>query len=408
MVSNDAIAPKLVSQLSIVGPGVEPRALELDANDEVPLAGVAAGECVELTVSVARAAAEARGPNAPRITERAIMLAPDYWLWVPKGGSAASLRFELPRGFQAAVPWPRKGETYEVPDGAERWKALAAFGQLDARTLHTPSLELEVVTVGASKRTWDPWLKQSAEAVSTLYPGLEPVPALVVLLPRPQRSSSFGWAFRGGGRSTLLQASPNPQQLQLKQGWAAVHELLHLRAPYVRLEDAWFFEGITTYYTAVLRAREGALSPEEGWWELVDGFARGQRSGTGQSLQSESDSMRQTFAFWRVYWSGAAIALEWDVRLRRAGSSLDAFMRQLALRDARVVELAFAEELIRDAQRGLPVDLWSVCSPHLPRQSFPETRALLRRLGVEAQPDGSVKLVAGPETHIRDAIMATP
>jgi predicted metalloprotease with PDZ domain len=140
---------------------------------------------------------------------------------------------------------------------------------------------------------------------------------------------------RGGGSSILLLPSPDATAAELEADWVAIHELSHLWLPPVQPSDRWISEGIATYLQEVLRARCGLQSRERAWTRLQEGFERGRRSGTGLQLASESRYMNRTGAYHRVYWAGAAFALETDVRLRENSNGQVTLLR--AINDAQRV-----------------------------------------------------------------------
>ena len=50
---------------------------------------------------------------------------------------------------------------------------------------------------------------------------------------------------------------------ELKQAWTGYHELAHLLIPYRGWGDAWFSEGLASYYQNILQARAGILTEQE-------------------------------------------------------------------------------------------------------------------------------------------------
>ena len=62
---------------------------------------------------------------------------------------------------------------------------------------------------------------------------------------------------------------------RLRQAWTGYHELAHLLIPYRGWGDAWFSEGLASYYQNLMQARAGVLSENEMWQRLYDGFRRG-------------------------------------------------------------------------------------------------------------------------------------
>src|SRR5204862_402529 len=99
--------------------------------------------------------------------------------------------------------------------------------------------------------------------------------------------------------------------------WVGVHELVHLSMPVVAKEDAWFSEGLATWYQEVLRARAGFQDERRAWQAIEDGFARGRSEPPQAPLARASREMHERHGYVWVYWSGAAAALRLDVLARR-------------------------------------------------------------------------------------------
>jgi len=123
---------------------------------------------------------------------------------------------------------------------------------------------------------------------------------------------------------------------ELKRAWTGYHELAHLLIPYQGWGDAWFSEGLASYYQNILQARAGVLSEQEMWQALYEGYQRGlaDTAFEGRDLRSVSDNMRQNGGFMRVYWSGAWYFLAADIRLRqqsRGRYNLDQALAELNL-----------------------------------------------------------------------------
>lgn len=106
---------------------------------------------------------------------------------------------------------------------------------------------------------------------------------------------------------------------ELKQAWTGYHELAHLLIPYQGSGDAWFSEGLASYYQNILQVRSGIITEQQMWQKLHDGYQRGLADDTfnGVTLQDVSARMRQHGGFMRVYWSGAWYFLAADTRLRQ-------------------------------------------------------------------------------------------
>ena len=105
---------------------------------------------------------------------------------------------------------------------------------------------------------------------------------------------------------------------QLKSAWTGYHELAHLLIPYRGWGDAWFSEGLASYYQNILRFRAGIISEQQLWQKLHEGFQRGiaEARFNGQPLAAVSAGLPDHGGYMRVYWSGAWYFLVADTRLR--------------------------------------------------------------------------------------------
>ena len=136
--------------------------------------------------------------------------------------------------------------------------------------------------------------------------------------------------------------------------------------------------------------------------------------------------MHENFAYQRVYWGGAAIALLADVALREAGSSLDAGMRQLQRCCAPTLRVWPAGQILQamddsgpalQGPRGQPnlaapnlaaPKLEALSSPILRSVAFPDLTPIYRKLGV-SMVDGVPTLdESAPVAHLRRAIFSPP
>jgi hypothetical protein len=379
----------------------------------IGLAQVKPGGCVAYQVDVDGLIGKgSRWDGVGRLGDD-LMLSPDWWLWSPDPRPTdhpIRARFEGP--LSPSVPWPKADGAYPytIPESTFIWKAQAAFGSFETFTIRTGSASLEVSILGggfgerdAAVRTW---ITRSANAATALLGDFPVKRAQVLLLPEPGRTGLFGYALRGGGPSAALLVPARPSAKDLDEDWTAVHELLHFSLPPLPTTDAWLYEGLVTYFTAVARARAGILTQEEGWWELLDGFERGSKVGTGVSLRKESETMHDNRTYWRVYWSGAALALQMDVELHEQGQSLADVVSKLAKKRPDDAHDWTAAEVVKILVELCGDDAPSqIVARHLDARDFPDTTALRKALGVEL--DGKTVRYddKAPKAAVRRAIM---
>jgi predicted metalloprotease with PDZ domain len=207
--------------------------------------------------------------------------------------------------------------------------------------------------------------------------------------------------LRGGGPSVRLFLSADAQDDELPGEWVAIHEMLHLGMP--RVDDAWMSEGLATYYQEVVRARAGLLTQDEAWKRLHAGFGRGRRGGGGHTLRHESREMRRRHAYMRVYWGGAAIALLWDLELRRSSDgtqTLDHALRTLHARFGDEIDPLAAAEMVAHLDGWLGRPAFSrIANDVLDDEDFPDLTDAYRELGL----DPGTGVPASPSA-LRDAI----
>lgn len=115
--------------------------------------------------------------------------------------------------------------------------------------------------------------------------------------------------------------------------WTATHEFSHLLLPRISWRQKWISEGFASYYQNVLMARTGQYTPAQAIRMLSEGFARGRGSRPELSPnEAAEEGVRQ--ARYKIYWSGAAIALLADIKLRERTSgkeSLDTVLGRFQL-----------------------------------------------------------------------------
>jgi hypothetical protein len=392
-------------------PIITPEARYRCSDDGVELPLIQADECLRYRVHMPE---RAQDPTAFRRVDRDLLASPDLWLWVPTprpAELAMRVHFTLPNGVVAALPWPKVGEDFELSETAFAWKAGGAFAHAEPKMLSVQGGELVWSALGHGfehEAEVEAWLGDSARAASLLF-GHFPVSRAVVLgVPGERGRAPFGMALRGGGPAVVILLDRFADRVSLANDWTSTHEFLHLSVPRLPPEDAWLFEGLATYYTEVVRARAGLITPAAAYQHLLDGFERGRKHAAERTLREASATMRQNHDFYRVYWAGAALAFLTDLAARRAGGpTLDSALRAFAECCAASKEDWDAERLLAklDAALGAP-RFASIAHTYLDRAGFPELTVALRELGVSPGTRGEAIFQPAPSAALRDAIMA--
>lgn len=218
--------------------------------------------------------------------------------------------------------------------------ADATVGQADIR-LPGATLELEIRGSVDERNVTklERWVHESAVQITLAY-GRFPVPAPRVVIVPSQGNRwgddspvPFGRVTRSDGETVELYVDVDRPLADLSADWTATHEFSHLLLPRISWRQKWIAEGFASYYQNVLMARAGSYTREQAIEKLIQGFGRG-RGSRPELSPNEAAQEGVRSARYKIYWSGAAIALLADVGLReRSGGSesldvvLDRFQR---------------------------------------------------------------------------------
>ncbi|MDJ0973241.1 MAG: hypothetical protein QNJ98_02115, partial [Planctomycetota bacterium] len=382
---------------------------------------------VAYTVDLERLAQVTRDERQTKRVGRDLLTRPGLLLLHPArwpDDARVEATFELPPGMTLASAWhvdatrtTAAGRTvYRIPSHAVALHARMAVGRFSPGRVGVPGGEVVYYVLDAPHRATregiEAWLVRAMDALDELYTPL-PVTRTHVLiephLPGRGRPVVFGRATRSGGPLVHVMLSGTTTDAEMPGEWITIHELIHLGMPSTVLADRWLGEGFVSYYQEVLRARAGILTPREAWQNLHDWMERGRASGGQASLAEESRRMTMRYAYHRVYWGGAALALKIDVAIRQATRgrrSLDDAMRFFATEYVTPGRPTSGLVLMRLADRHLGVDVCErLARAALGEKRFPDLRRTHADLGIEVR-DGRVVLRQdAPFAALRDAIM---
>lgn len=213
--------------------------------------------------------------------------------------------------------------------------AVAAQAEPRTASISAPGATLKLqfssaVDDATSRKIVD-WIDHVADQVSMPY-GRFPIAAPRILIiptqtnPWGDRSPvPFGRVTRRNGETIELYVDTGRPIEDLYADWTATHEFSHLLLPRISWRQKWISEGFASYYQNVLMARAGRYGQEQAIEKLNAGFGRGRGSRPALSPnQAADEGVRH--ARYKIYWSGAAIALLADIELRersRGEESLD-------------------------------------------------------------------------------------
>jgi hypothetical protein len=140
------------------------------------------------------------------------------------------------------------------------------------------------------------------------YYGRFPLPrTLVIMIPGGRRAVGFGTTMGNGGGSIMIWVGAGASEADLRRDWVLTHEMVHLGLPNCPRAQHWLEEGLATYVEPIARARNGHLSAEEVWTDLV------RRTPQGVPGAGGLDANR---GFGAIYWGGALFWLLADVEIR--------------------------------------------------------------------------------------------
>ena len=408
----------------IEGLAIEGRDAPLAIEDGVVvLEGMRAGECVRWRVDF-RAMAKREGERTIAWVGDSVLVRQSMWLLWPDDATIdahPTLTLHLPAGTSASVPWPlTEGATtgsapnYVLDTTVSRWLGYNAFGRLDIDRFEHKGAAVEIVRldqpIACDQAGVRRWLTDAIDGAAMLYDTYPRRRLQVVVVPVAGGDGTiyFGAAARGGGAGVYLLLDDAATAERLPGGWTTVHELLHHGMPFV--SDPWMSEGFVSYYTEVVRTRQGHRDEAAGWLELWLAFERGAGRGRGMTLRETSDAMHQSHAYQRVYWGGAAIALDLDVtmRLETGGKrTFDDAMKHLRECCGDAVFQYDADELLAILDRWYGTPLFTrIARAHLDARGFPDIASIFARLGMRAKA-GVIEIDADhPAAGARAAIMA--
>ncbi|HLL54238.1 MAG TPA: hypothetical protein VK447_11860 [Myxococcaceae bacterium] len=339
--------------------------------------------------------------------DEAVLLRPDP---LPRN-APITVEFQLPDGLTVATPWERlDGPGLRFRYDSEHYDAgsYVALGRL--RFLSEVKVKGGTGTLSVldrprkvSDEQLRAWIQRALGWVADFYGGLPGGRVHIVLVPvDSDRPGVFGTVLRRGPPSVVLYFGGRAKETAFRDDWVAPHELFHLGNPSIEGRIPWFIEGFTTYYQDVLLGRAGAVSPTATFGDLHDGLRRFCQP-DGMSLGEESEALRRTYRYTRVYWGGACLAFRLDVAIRQQGrrDGLDGVLRDLRRRGQG--KPLSEEEIIQALDRAAGAPL---TREHLHSRTPIPLEGLYRDLGIEPTGPESVRLRDdAPLSSIRKSIV---
>lgn len=386
--------------------------------------------CLRWRFSLDDAVDAEHGDSARRLGE-AVALSPNFFLYLDASDRRPrKVELVLPEGIGASVPWTptdtdgRGAGLHRFVPGPRGWQPLVVFGKIEQRRISVAGTELRLAVLAgepaADVEMLAEWIATAARSLTTVT-GTFPVPSPQVLVVpvvgspvmgdrEPGGPVPFARVLRDGGAALQFFVDQRRGPAALDADWTAAHEFAHLLLPFIGQRDAWISEGFASYYQNVLRARTGQLTQQEAWRKLAEGFDRGRGADYEKTLHASITEGGENRTM-RLYWTGAAVALLADVRLRRAGieGGLDSVLARLTHCCLPADRAWHGRELFArlDALSGTGI-FTALYDEVVDSTAFPEVTEAWAALGVESR--GATLRFAGDAASrsLRDAIMTTP
>jgi hypothetical protein len=364
--------------------------------------------CARLVVDLGRMAEALADKDLALRVGDDVVVAPALWLWRagpeddrPLHGAELLLRLERGR-FDAMLPWHvEEGGRLVVDSSTFALKSDSAFGRFPIEEIDAGGARFVIARLddGRAPAQLAAWVAQSATAVAAVM-GRYPLPRvnMLVVPTHVTRPIVVGFFSRGGGATAFFfvgEGSPDigDDDLEATGRWAITHELAHALLPAVRPADAWFNEGLTTWYQELLARRAGMLVDDRAFWhEVVRGLQTGRARAEDDRLTLEEAAarMHETAAYQHAYWGGVGVMLLAEVEARQGGASLEDFVIALRRRFPEDRPRPAAELLaaIDEGPAAVAAAAIKKAWEAERRRPFPEVKATLERLGVAVRDEG--------------------
>lgn len=419
------VAESLDATVALIGVWNDATGKEITPSGSIPLKTLGKDACVRYQVDVSRPIKrhDRTGGKVRRVGSD-VAVSVGLWLWRPERldeDEDVELAFDLPASIGVSVPWSQveatERPTFRLGRTPSDWPAWSAFGHFTERKVNVAGSQVRITILDGSPAVDEDdiidWVVDAAGMVGGVY-GRFPYPgAQVLVVPNARVREPTPWAFvtRGGGPAVHLVINQRRPISEFYDDWTAAHEFSHLFLPFVSSREAWVSEGLATYYQNVLRARAGRLTEQRAWQNLHAGFGRGRREAAELTLAEATRRMYRSRLFMKVYWSGTAIMLLADVRLRQLSDGAQSLDTALAALNACCFEPQRewrAHELFAklDELTGTTV-FTALLNEYEDSERFPDLSTTYAELGLEPYGRRGVRLVTdAPYADLREAIMS--
>lgn len=251
-------------------------------------------------------------------TGASLFVVPGYTM---RGG--ASVEFQLPETWRASVPWAMEGNVATVPTAHQLLRNCLFMGSHQTQVVELDGFRFTMV-IGS-----DLW-----EQRQLFVDAMEPVlPAAKAAFGGMPRESNYLVVFNRGDRAdggafaasySMLLAGTVNEASGVIWGHGVAHEVIHFWNGHsfrpASLDEEWLKEGLTDYFTILVRSRSGLDSRDRVFRKLENCMRRYVLSKMVLKIEStlrESGHNKHRDRM-LVYGGGALVGFALDVRIREA------------------------------------------------------------------------------------------
>lgn len=342
----------------------------------------------------------------------------NLWFWKGPRSRDLLVDIKLPAGVAFSTPWPEVGEVngkyrYRPDKTSSNWESRLAIGHFEINYIEVPGARIRLAAIGelsvSQQQKISSWIEETVTTVTSVnghFPQPQPQ-VLVIPIGARKRPVVMAQVLRGGGLAAEFYIDETRPLHEFTGDWKATHEFSHMLVPYISSRDRWLSEGLASYYQNVLRARNGRLTETEAWQQLYEGFKRGENGTHGGSLaQATRSGWRSTM---RVYWSGAALMLMADMRLRETSGgrqSLDTALKSLSNCCMDNGKTWRARDMFRQLDQLTRTKIFSqLYDEYVLDENFPDMHPTWQSLGINTRHDRVSLYEDAPLASVRSAIM---
>ncbi|MGD9487552.1 MAG: hypothetical protein AB7W47_05985 [Calditrichaceae bacterium] len=391
-------------------------------DNKINLGKIADGSGIEYQVDLQSAVSKNKWSMVRRAGS-ALITSADLWLWLPKEDRTdvdILISFELPGNIKVSAPWEKVSTepgkaVYRLGHTPHEWPVTVVFGKFYSKEIQVSGGTLLLAIMDGDPPVKPDeishWIQKSAQAVADIYGQFPQKYTQVLVIPvnKGREPVPYAQVLRGGSPAAHFFIDQRRAQEDFLKDWTAFHEFSHLTLPFISRNDAWFSEGLASYYQNVLLARTGILTEKKAWKKLHEGFNRGKNESGDETLSDAAEHMYRNRAFMRVYWSGAGMMLMADWRLRKLSGgkmTLDTalgLLRECCMPSDRMwTALEISGKLDLLTRTTVFTDLYNA---HVNSSDFPDLSEVYDALGIDLFFDQIRFNDSAPDAGIRRNIM---